>query len=181
MNIQIIKGLFDDCPHLINQYFVSGTFSFHDCMELKRLYDTTEYPQSVVTRISVKRMPPLSFGCSFSHKQLDALATCANIYGMFREPQITAQDMGDLFACKQGFYIRVNNLRRIAILFDALLENNLVQWNWQSVLWHNKLLTTKRGDGYVSQSSLSTALSASRGCPTSANEGIRKAVAMLSR
>ena len=180
MNIHIIKGLFDDCPGLVNQYFISETFSFRDCMDMKRLYDTVEFPQSIAAKMPGQNHSFFSFGCDFTHRQLKALAVCADTYALFNVQEVTAQDMEDLFACKPGFHIRVNNLRRIAVLFDALLENNLVQWNWQSILWHNKLLIAKRGNGYVSQSSLSTALSASRECPTSASEGIRKAVAMLS-
>ncbi len=181
MNIHIIKGLFDDCPGLVNQYFVSKTFSFRDCMDMKRLYDTVELPQSIAAKMPGQNHSVISFGCNFTRKQLDALAVCANTYDLFSVPEVTAQDMGNLFACKPGFHIKVNDLRRITILFDALLENNLVQWNWQSVLWHSRLLIVKMGNSFVSQTSLSTALSASRKCPTSVNESIRRAVAILSK
>ena len=36
--------------------------------------------------------------------------------------------------CRKGFSIRVNNIRRVVILFDALLENSLIQSRWQNVL-----------------------------------------------
>lgn len=42
--------------------------------------------------------------------------------------------MEALFACKDGFCIRVNNVRHVAIMFDALLENRFIQYHWQSVL-----------------------------------------------
>lgn len=39
MNIHIIKGLLNDCSHLIRAFFTEADFSFEKCMELKRTYD----------------------------------------------------------------------------------------------------------------------------------------------
>ena len=180
MNLHIIKGLFDDCPSLINQYFVSTSFTLKDCIELKRLYDTVEYPQSIAAKLPVRKKKVLSLGCTLTQKQLSAICVLANTYGLFSVP-VTEEDMANLFTCKPGFCIRVNYLRRVAILFEAMLENNLVQWNWQSVLGHGRFLMKKRGDGYVSASSLSSAISSSKNFQTSANETIRKEVYRLSK
>ena len=181
MNLHIIKGLFDDCPSLINQFFVSESFSLKDSIELKRLYDTIEYPQSIAAKLPIRGVTALSFGCTLSHKQLAAISELANTYDLFSASEVSEQDMANLFDCKLGFNIRVNNLRRIAILFDALLNSGMVQWDWQSILERGKFLMKKSGDGHVTASSLSSALSASRRAPTSANEAIRKAVYKLSR
>lgn len=40
MNIHIVKGLLNDCSHLIRAFFTEADFSFEKCMELKRTYDT---------------------------------------------------------------------------------------------------------------------------------------------
>ncbi len=37
---------------------------------------------------------------------------------------LRVEDMEALFSCKEGFHIRVNNFRHVAILFDALLEKS---------------------------------------------------------
>ena len=75
-----------------------------------------------------------------------------------------------------GFCIRVNNIRHVAILFDTLLEHSFIQAKWQSVLSSGRFLQTKDGKGFVSASSLSSALSALRNNMTSTGYGIRRAI-----
>ncbi len=84
--------------------------------------------------------------------------------------------MEALLSCKEGFCIRVNNIRHVAILFDTLLEHSFIQAKWQSVLSSGRFLQTKDGKGFVSASSLSSALSALRNNMTSTGYGIRRAI-----
>ena len=70
--------------------------------------------------------------------------------------------MEALFSCREDFSIRVNNVRHVAVMFDALLENRLIEPYWQSVLDKGRFLVSKDGRSYVSASSLSTALSIAR-------------------
>lgn len=83
------------------------------------------------------------------------------------------------FLAKRVFISRVNNLRHVAILFDALLENSFIQFRWQSVLDRGKFLQSKDGSRFVSASSLSSALSAVRGNMTSVAYIIRQTIGQL--
>ena len=74
---------------------------------------------------------------------------------------LCVEDMEALFSCKEGFHIQVNNLRHVVILFDALLENSLIQSRWQSVLDKGRFLQSKDGSRFITASNLSSALSAS--------------------
>ena len=118
---------------------------------------------------------PLSFGCNFTHKQMIGITACANTYHLFCV-SVCIEDMEALFSCKQGFCIRVNNIRHVAIMFDALLEHSFIQAQWQAVLDSGRFLQTKDGKGFVSASSLSSALSAMRNNMTSAAYNIRRAI-----
>lgn len=42
MNIHIVKGLLNECAHLIQPLFEASDFSFEKCMELQRKYDRSE-------------------------------------------------------------------------------------------------------------------------------------------
>lgn len=84
-----------------------------------------------------------------------------------------------LFTCKRGFSLRVNSVRRVAILFDTLLEHSFIQAQWQTVLSKGKFLRTKDGKGFVSASSLSSALSAMRNKKTSAAYAIKRIISEL--
>ena len=92
---------------------------------------------------------------------------------------VRMEDMEALFTCKEGFRIRVNNIRHVAVLFDALLERSYIQTYWQSVLERGKFLVSKDGKRIVTASSLSTALSATRIRPTSVVYAIKIMIGRL--
>ena len=98
-------------------------------MELRRWYDSSEPLPTPVEHCTdkVTDAPPLSFGCSFTQEQMTGIVSCANTYHLFCVSTLRIEDMEALFSCKEGFHIRVNNLRHVAIFFDALLENSFIQ------------------------------------------------------
>ena len=179
MNIHIIRGLLLDCTSLVKSLFTAETFSFEECMALKRKYDIAGVWFGSSRIEDSRNDPPLSFGCNFSREQMTGIVACANAYHLFCVSTLRIEDMEALFACKKGFCIRVNNIRHVAVLFDALLENTFILPHWQSVLDKGRFLLSKDGTRYVTASSLSSALSAARNNITSANLGIRKAISRL--
>lgn len=116
MNIHIIKGLLNDCSHLIRAFFTEADFSFEKCMELKRTYDTFVPPSQSVTccKDGPTRIYPLSFGCNLTRKQMIGITACANAYHLFCVSTLHVEDMEALLSCKEGFCIRVNNIRHVA-------------------------------------------------------------------
>lgn len=179
MNIHIVKGLLTECVYLIQPLFTAPTFSFEKCMELRRLYDRSE-PLPLHTDGFIKA-PPLSFGCNFTQEQMIGIMSCANTYHLFCVSAVCIEDMEALFSCKEGFHIRVNNIRHVAILFDALLENSFIQPYWQSVLDKGRFLLSKDGKRFISASSLSSALSVIRSNMGAAAYSIKKAIGQLER
>ncbi len=175
MNIHIVKGLLTDCPHLIQPLFSAPSLSFEECMELKWRYDTSEL---VSSDCNPAKFSSLSFDCSLSRKQMAGIVSCANTYHLFCSP-VTMDDMESLFTCKRGFSLRVNSVRRVAILFDALLENSFIQPYWQSVLERGCFLQSKDGSHFISATSISTTLSLVRNKMTSTAYNIRKFVSQL--
>lgn len=100
-------------------------------MELKRTYDTFVPPSQSVTccKDGPTRIYPLSFGCNLTRKQMIGITACANAYHLFCVSTLHVEDMEALLSCKEGFCIRVNNIRHVAILFDTLLEHSFIQAN----------------------------------------------------
>lgn len=180
MNIHIVKGLLTECTHPIQPLFTASDFSFKECMELRKQYDRSEpLPIPIVHHTDgLIKDPPLSFGCNFTREQMAGIVSCANIYHLFCF-SVCVEDMEALFACKEGFHIRVNNIRHVAALFDALLENSFIQSRWQAVLDKGRFLQSKDGSRFVSASSLSSALSAVRSSRDSVTQGIKTAVGRL--
>ena len=181
MNIHIVKGLLTECSHLIQLLFTASDFPFEECMELRRQYDRSEpLPTPLVHRTAkVTDAPPLSFGCNFTEEQMTGIVSCANTYHLFCVSMLRIEDMEALFSCKEGFHIRVNNLRHVVILFDALLENSLIQSRWQSVLDKGRFLQSKDGKRFITAPNLSSALSAVRKNMTSVAYGIKRVIKEL--
>lgn len=181
MNIHIAKGLLTECAHLVQPLFVASDFSFEKCMELQRKYDRSELlPPPIEHHVGRDiKAPPLSFGCNFTQEQITGIVSCANTYHLFCVSEVRIEDMEALFSCKEGFHIRVNNLRHVVILFDALLENSFIQSRWQSVLDKGRFLQSKDGTRFISASSLSSALSAVRNNKTSVICGIKRIIKEL--
>ena len=126
MNIHIIRGLLLDCTSLVKSLFTAETFSFEECMALKQKYDIAGVWFDSSRIEDSRNAPPLSFGCNFSREQMTGIVACANAYHLFCVSTLRIEDMEALFACKENFCIRVNNIRHVAVLFDALLENTFI-------------------------------------------------------
>lgn len=150
-------------------------------MELRRQYDSSEpLPTPIVHRTDgLIKAPPLSFGCNFTQEQMTGIVSCANTYHLFCVSMLRVEDMEALFSCKEGFHIRVNNLRHAVILFDALLENSFIQSRWQSVLDKGRFLQSKDGRRFITASNLSSALSAIKKNMTSVAYGIKRVIKEL--
>lgn len=100
----------------------------------------------------------------------------ANTYRLFCVSTVRMEDMEALLSCKEGFLIRVNNIRRVAVLFDALLEKSYILSNWQPVLARGKFLLSKDGKRIVTATSLSSALSAAKNNMTSVFYAIKATI-----
>ena len=181
MNIHIIRGLLIDCTSLVKSLFTAETFSFEECMALKRKYDIAGVWFGSSRIEDSRNDPPLSFGCNFSREQMTGIVSCANTYHLFCVSEVCVEDMEALFSCKEGFHIRVNNLRHVVILFDALLENSFIQSRWQSVLDKGRFLQSKNGTRFITASNLSSALSAVRNNKTAVAYGIKRVIKELKK
>lgn len=178
MIIHVVRGILYDYQDYVRQIFSAGAFSLDDCMELKRRYDTSEInsPAFAYDAEPMATATSLSFERNFSKEQMAGIVSCANTYHLFCVPTVR---MEALFACEEGFRIRVNNIRHVAVLFDALLERSCIQAHWQSILERGRFLISKDGKRFVTASSLSTALSVARIRPTSVVYDIRTMIGRL--
>lgn len=181
MIIHVVRSILYDYQDYVRQIFSAGAFSLEDCMEMKRMYDTSEIncPAFAYDANPMATATSLSFECNISKERMAGIVSCANTYHLFYVPTVRMEDMEVLFACKEGFRIRVNNIRHVAVLFDALLERSYIQAHWKSVLERGRFLVSKDGKRFVTTSSLSTALSAARIRPTSVVYAIRTMIGQL--
>ena len=178
MIVHVVRSILHDYQDYVQQMFTAGSFSVDDCMELKRMYDTFEikYPAIGDDASLMTTTTSLSFGCNFSKEQMAGIVSCANTYRLFCVSTVRVEDMEALFSCKEGFRIRVNNIRHVAVLFDTLLERSYIQSHWQSVLARGKFLLSKDGKRIVTATSLSSALSAAKNNMTSVFYAIKATI-----
>lgn len=176
-NYNAVRRLLAERPDLAQQLFRSRTFTFGDSIKMKNVFDTTDAPPPPKTHIAdvsgMKRL--LSFGCHLSNEQMIRIADCANTSHLFCVQEVCVEDIRSLLECKQGFQITVENIRNVAVMFDTMVEQKLIGWNWKTVMSSGKHLLSKTGKP-ISASSLSSALSEIKKHPTAMSKNIAQAI-----
>ena len=102
MNIHIIRGLLIDCTSLVKSLFTAETFSFEECMALKRKYDIAGVWFGSSRIEDSRNDPPLSFGCNFSREQMTGIVACANAYHLFCVFHTPHRGHGSAFCLQEG-------------------------------------------------------------------------------
>ena len=92
MNIHIVKGLLTDCAGLVRKIFTADTFTFEDGLRLKWKFDFYESSPGNPGADNPTRVPPLSFGCSFSREQMKGIVACATAFHMFCVSTLRAEE-----------------------------------------------------------------------------------------
>lgn len=93
------------------------------------------------------------------------IADCANANHLFCV-SVTTEDIRALLECKKGYCITVGNIRNVAILFDTLLDNGMITWNWKAAMANGEHLLSKKTGKPISATTLSSALSETKKQPT---------------
>ena len=99
------------------------------------------------------------------------IADCANANHLFCV-SVTAEDINALLDCKSGYSIKVGNIRNVAILFDALLDNGMIKWNWKAAMAKGRHILSKNTGKAISATTLSSALSEIKKQPTPVSKRI---------
>ena len=79
MIIHIVRGILHDYQDCVREKFATESFSLDDCMELKRMYDTSEInsPAFAYDADPMATAASLSFECNFSKEQMAGIVSCA--------------------------------------------------------------------------------------------------------
>ena len=99
------------------------------------------------------------------------IADCANTNHLFCV-SVATEDIRALLECRNGYRVTVVNIRSFAILFDALLEHGMIDWNWKAVMANGEHLLSKKTGKPISATTLSSALSEIKKRPTPASKRI---------
>ena len=174
-NHNIAKRILAERGDLAQYLFNCENFTLEDCIKMKHIFDTTDAPPpntaSPYTEVSETK-PPLSFGYHLSLKQMVRIADCANANHLFCVSVTTVEDIRVLLECRNGYRITVENIRNVAILFDTLLENGMIGWNWKAAMARGGHLVSKKTGKPISATTLSSALSEIKKRPTPASKRI---------
>ena len=177
MNMGIVRNLYTQEKEMLDRYLYKDSFTKEDFHELIHHHLTTS------TGSQSQRATSISFGGKFTGQQLDCLAQIAkdnNLFKLSNDTEARAV-MGDLLHCKTGFTVEVRNLRNVAVFFDELLTNNLVCYNWQSVIEKGRFLVSPKNNKRVAASDLSSALYKARISSSIAKHSIRDGIKQMKK
>ena len=177
MNMGIVRNLYTQEKEMLDMYLYKDSFTKEDFNELLQHYLTTS------TEIQLQMATPISFGGKFTDRQLDCLAKIAYDNHLFLLPEETDVKavMDALLHCKTAFTVKVRNLRNVAVFFDELLTNNIVCYNWQSVIEKGRFLVSPKSNKSIGTSDLSSALYKARISPTIAKSNIRDGIKKMKK
>lgn len=98
-----------------------------------------------------------SFEHSLTDSQMDYLAGIINELHIFREADITTEQIKSIFNCSPSVVLTSKNNRLLAHLFDQLSRRGYITENWQAVIAKNRLFKSSQKDDFLNQNDLSTA------------------------
>ena len=98
-----------------------------------------------------------SFEHTLSDKQMVHLTSIINELHIFREEDITTEQIKSIFACSPIVILKSKNNRLLAHLFDQLSRREYITEDWQAVIARNKLFKSSQKDDFLNQNDLSTA------------------------
>ena len=107
------------------------------------------------------------------------IAHCANTNHLFCVSEVSIDDMQSLLECKSNFSLKVENARNVAVLFNALLEGNLIGWNWKKAMENGGHLLSRKTGKPISATTLSSALSDIKRKPTPTSKRIEDEVRVI--
>ena len=173
----IVRNLYTQEKDMLDRYLYKDSFTKEDFHELIHHHLTTS------TENQSHAAASMSFGGKFTDHQLDYLAKIAQENHLFKLSNDTEARaaMDDLLNCKAGFTVEVRNLRNVAVFFDELLTNNLVCYNWQSVIEKGRFLISPKNNKRVAASDLSSALYKARISSSIAKHSIRDGIKQMKK
>lgn len=174
-NHNIARRILTERGDLAQHLFNSENFTLKNCIKMKHVFDTTDAPppNTVLSNTEVSETkPPLSFGYHLSLKQMVRIADCANANHLFCVSVATVEDIRALLERRNGYQITVENIRSVTILFDTLLENGMIGWNWKAAMARGGHLLSKKTGKPISATTLSSALSEIKNRPTPVSKRI---------
>lgn len=177
VNMGIVRNLCTQEKKLLDKYLYKESFAEKDLSELLHRYLTAP------PKHKSEPHTPITLGGKLTEEQIACLTKIAQTYQLFVLPEETDVKIAvtSLLQCKQGFAVRVRNIRNAAVFFDELLEHNLISYDWQSIIEKgNFLLSPKSGEPIIS-STLSSALNRTKTSQTATQAGIRKAIGEMQK
>lgn len=89
--------------------------------------------------------------------QLEHLTSIINELHVFREENITIEQIKSIFACSPTVILKSKNNRLLAHMFDQLSRREYITEDWQAVIARNMLFKSSQKDDFLNQNDLSTA------------------------
>ena len=100
-----------------------------------------------------------TFEHNLTDTQFEHLTSNINELHIFREENITIEQIKSIFNCSPTVILKSKNNRLLAHLFDQLSRREYITEDWQAVIARNKLFKSSQKDDFLNQNDLSTATS----------------------
>ena len=178
--LNIVHEVLLNHKEIADRLLFGRDFQPGDCVKLKKAFDSSaSHPPKIFPSQSPHIVaPPPTFGCNMTEEQIMRITAFADANYLFSFCNSPIDELQALFTCKDGVRLTVNNIRNVAVLFDALYEFGYISRGWQTVIQKRKLLYSKNRIP-ITATTLSTALSEIKKSPTAISTATRALVKAL--
>ena len=122
---------------------------------------TTGKNPSVTPPDTIPTLP--TFEHVLTDTQLEHLTSIINELHIFREENITIEQIKSIFACSSTVILKSKNNRLLAHMFDQLSRREYITEDWQAVIARNMLFKSSQKNDFLNQNDLSTATNCVQG------------------
>lgn len=98
-----------------------------------------------------------NFEHDLTDTQFEHLTSIINELHIFREENITTEQIKSIFNCSPTVILKSKNNRLLAHLFDQLSRREYITEDWQAVIARNILFKSSQKDDFLNQNDLSSA------------------------
>ena len=151
MHVFAMKELLEERRDLVDAFFSKDVFEEKEFLLMDDLFNKGKSLDE----------PEPEYLAHFSEEQISIITNFVRSTSLFK-PEVTENDIKDLFECRLSVPLQARVNRHVAIFFGKLREHGLLPYSWQMIMESHKLVSSSVNNEPLRASQLRCGLSQAR-------------------
>lgn len=142
----------------------NGQRNFSPFIVMEKMEDTVPSKSKSIIEPATENIQTetYTFKHSLNDRQIELLVDCVNEVRMFKDGEVTFEQLKSIFDCRPITPLRSSNNRLLAFFFDQLSNHLYITEKWQSAIYKNNLFLSPKKVAFINQTDISTAVNCCR-------------------